>query len=229
MGKVVLVGAGPGDPELITLKGIKYLQGADVIIYDKLVPRELINYAKPSCIVRYLISDDMEIDLLRKYASEYKLVVRLKNGDPYVFGRGGNICYELSKDGIECEIVPGVSSVNSVPAYSGIPLTFSGISDMITVVSGVTQGGKLFDFQKIPDYGTLVVLMGSKRMEEISKGLMIRRDPSEEVAIIERGTYPDQKVHITSLKELHKFNLTSPSMLVVGKVVRLRELLWKLS
>ncbi|WP_187152760.1 uroporphyrinogen-III C-methyltransferase [Acidianus manzaensis] len=223
------MGAGPGDPELITLKAIKYLQSADVIIYDKLIPRELINYAKSSCIVKYLISHDMEVELLRKYAFDYNLVVRLKNGDPYVFGRGGNICYELSKDGIDCEIVPGVSSVNSVPAYAGIPLTFSNVSDMVTVISGVTQGGKLFDFQKIPNYGTLVVLMGSKRVEEISNGLMVKRDPSEEVAIIEKGTYPDQKVHLTNLKELHKFNLTSPSMLVLGKVVRFRQLLWKLS
>ncbi|QXJ31034.1 Uroporphyrinogen-III methyltransferase [Saccharolobus shibatae] len=230
MGKVVLVGAGPGDPELITLKGIKYLQMADVIVYDKLVSRELINYAKPSCSVILLSSDDIEIDLLKKYALENKLVIRLKNGDPYVFGRGGKICQELIKDGIECEVIPGVSSVNSVPAYAGIPLTFNGISDMITVISAVTQGGRLFDFGKIPSYGTLVVLMGGKRLEEVSKGLMTKRDPSEEVAVIQRGTYFDQKVNVTKLRELTKIgNLASPSMLVLGDVVKLRGILWKSS
>ncbi|QXJ34059.1 Uroporphyrinogen-III methyltransferase [Saccharolobus shibatae] len=230
MGKVVLVGAGPGDPELITLKGIKYLQMADVIVYDKLVSRELINYAKPSCSVILLSSDDIEIDLLKKYALENKLVIRLKNGDPYVFGRGGKICQELIKDGIECEVIPGVSSVNSVPAYAGIPLTFNGISDMITVISAVTQGGRLFDFGKIPSYGTLVVLMGGKRLEEVSKGLMTKRDPSEEVAVIQRGTYFDQKVNVTKLRELTKIgNLASPSILVLGDVVKLRGILWKSS
>ncbi|MCH4816646.1 MAG: uroporphyrinogen-III C-methyltransferase [Saccharolobus sp.] len=224
------MGAGPGDPELITLKGIKYLQMADVIVYDKLVSRELINYAKPSCSVILLSSDDIEIDLLKKYALENKLVIRLKNGDPYVFGRGGKICQELIKDGIECEVIPGVSSVNSVPAYAGIPLTFNGISDMITVISAVTQGGRLFDFGKIPSYGTLVVLMGGKRLEEVSKGLMKKRDPSEEVAVIQRGTYFDQKVNVTELRELTKIgNLASPSMLVLGDVVKLRGILWKSS
>ncbi|WP_261310641.1 uroporphyrinogen-III C-methyltransferase [Saccharolobus shibatae] len=224
------MGAGPGDPELITLKGIKYLQMADVIVYDKLVSRELINYAKPSCSVILLSSDDIEIDLLKKYALENKLVIRLKNGDPYVFGRGGKICQELIKDGIECEVIPGVSSVNSVPAYAGIPLTFNGISDMITVISAVTQGGRLFDFGKIPSYGTLVVLMGGKRLEEVSKGLMTKRDPSEEVAVIQRGTYFDQKVNVTKLRELTKIgNLASPSMLVLGDVVKLRGILWKSS
>ncbi|QGA68181.1 uroporphyrinogen-III C-methyltransferase [Sulfolobus sp. E11-6] len=230
-GKVVLVGAGPGDPELITLKGIKYLQMADVIVYDKLVSRELINYAKPSSIAILLSNDDTEVDLLRKYALENKLVIRLKNGDPYIFGRGGKICQELIKDGIECEVVPGVSSVNSVPAYAGIPLTFNGISDMITIVSAVSQGGKLFDFQKIPDYGTLVVLMGGKRLEEVSKGLMIKRDPSEDVAVIERGTYLHQKVYVNKLGKIAEIgnNLATPSMLVLGNVVRLREILWKFS
>lgn len=225
-----MVGAGPWDPELITLKGVKYIQNADVIIYDKLISRELLKYTKPSCIIKFLSSDDMEINLLRKYALEGKLVVRLKNGDPYIFGRGGKICYELAKDGIECEVVPGVSSVNSVPAYAGIPLTFNELSDMITIVSSVLQGGKLFDFQKIPSHGTLVVLMGGRRLEEVSKGLMRRRDPLEEVAIIERGTYLDQRVHVTKLGELHKINgLASPSMIVLGNVVKLREYLWKLS
>ncbi|WP_218267487.1 uroporphyrinogen-III C-methyltransferase [Saccharolobus shibatae] len=224
------MGAGPGDPELITLKGIKYLQMADVIVYDKLVSRELINYAKPSCSVILLSSDDIEIDLLKKYALENKLVIRLKNGDPYVFGRGGKICQELIKDGIECEVIPGVSSVNSVPAYAGIPLTFNGISDMITVISAVTQGGRLFDFGKIPSYGTLIVLMSGKRLEEVSKGLMTKRDPSEEVAVIQRGTYFDQKVNVTKLRELTKIgNLASPSMLVLGDVVKLRGILWKSS
>ena len=172
----------------------------------------------------------MEIELLRKYALEDKLTVRLKNGDPYVFGRGGNICFELAKENIECEVVPGVSSVNSVPTYAGIPLTFSGISDMITIISGVSKGGKLFDFKRISDYGTLVVLMAGRRIEEISKELQSKRELSEEVAIIERGTYPDQKVYVTRLGELHKFsNLNSPSMLVLGNVVKLREHLWKIS
>ncbi|MEM0305092.1 MAG: uroporphyrinogen-III C-methyltransferase [Saccharolobus sp.] len=228
-GKVILVGAGPGDPELITLKGVKYVKSADVIVYDKLTPRSVLSYAKPSCIIEYLRSDDSEIDILKKYALMGKLVVRLKNGDPYIFGRGGKICITLISDGIECEIVPGVSSITAVPAYAGIPLTFPKISDMITVISGVTEGGKLFNFQKIPDDGTLVVLMVGKRLEEISKGLLAKRGPSEEVVVIEKGTYEDQRVSIVKLKELSEIKLTSPSMLVMGNVTKLRNFLWKLS
>lgn len=203
---------------------------ADVIVYDKLTPKELLIYAKPSSEVKYISDDEEEIDILRECASKVNLVVRLKNGDPYVFGRGGKICYELFKYGIECEVIPGVSSVNSVPAYAGIPLTFQGISDMITIVSGVTEGGRLFDFQRIPKSGTLVLLMAGKRIGEISKCLMNRRNPSEDVAIIERGTYYDQKVIVTKLKDLCNINVSSsPSMIVLGDVVKLRNFLWKLS
>jgi len=188
-----------------------------------------LSYAKPSCKIIYLNNDDEEIDVLRKHSLEGKLVVRLKNGDPYVFGRGGKICLTLKEEGIECEVIPGVSSVNSVPAYAGIPLTFPKISDMITIVSGITDGGKLFDFQKIPEKGTLVILMPGKRLEEISKGLIAKRNPSEKVAVIERGTYIDQRVSLVKLKELSELKLSSPSMLVIGDVVKLRNFLWKLS
>lgn len=225
----MLVGVGPGDPELITLKGLKYVQAADVIVYDKLTPREILSYAKPSCIAEYLTDDDEEIEVLKRHALNGKLVVRLKNGDPYVFGRGGKVCLLLNNDGIECEIVPGVSAVNSVPAYAGIPLTFQKISDMITIVSGVTEGGGLFDFQKIPESGTLVVLMAGKRLGEISKALTLKRNPSEEVGIIEKGTYPDQRVSIVKIKQLPELKLTSPAMLVIGDVVKLRSQLWKFS
>lgn len=227
MGKVVLVGVGPGDPELITLKGLKYVQAADVIVYDKLTPREILSYAKPSCILEYLTDDDEEIDVLKRYALTREMVVRLKNGDPYVFGRGGKICLELGSEGIECEVVPGVSSVNSVPAYAGIPLTFPKISDIVTIVSGVSDQGKLFDFNKIPENGTLVVLMAGKRLGEVTKGLLSKRNPLEDVAVIEKGTYPDQRVLTLKLKELHELKVASPSMIVVGDVVRLRNSLWK--
>ncbi|QIW22743.1 uroporphyrin-III methyltransferase [Sulfolobus sp. S-194] len=213
----------------MTLKGIKYIRAADVIIYDHLTPKEVLSYSKSSCKMIYLNNDNEEIDILRKYSLKGKLVVRLKNGDPYIFGRGGKICLTLTEEGIECEVIPGVSSVNSVPAYAGIPLTFPKISDMITIVSGITEGGKLFDFQKIPEKGTLIVLMAGKRLEEISKGLISKRSPSEEVAIIERGTYIDQRVSLVKLRELSELNLSSPSMLVIGDVIKLRNFLWKLS
>ncbi|MCY0860719.1 MAG: uroporphyrinogen-III C-methyltransferase [Sulfolobaceae archaeon] len=230
MSKVVIVGAGPGDPELITLKGLKYIEACDVIIYDKLTEK-LIRYARPNCIKYFLADSEEEVTTIKRFIDYgYRLIVRLKNGDPYIFGRGAKLCKELMQEvGVECEVVPGVSAVNSVPAYAGIPLTFQGISNMITIVSAVTEGGRMFEFEKVPSEGTLVVLMAGKRLREVSKALMAKRSPLESVAIIERGTYEDQKVYITRLKDLGEFKPSSPSMLVLGDVVKLREFLWKVS
>nr|WP_062095589.1 uroporphyrinogen-III C-methyltransferase [Sulfolobus acidocaldarius] len=226
--KVIVIGAGPGDPELLTLKGLKYLQVADVVIYDKLTAQAVV-YARENSVKYMLSSDEDEIEVIRRYLRGYDVIVRLKNGDPYVFGRGPQLCYNMIAEGIQCEVIPGVSAVNSVPAYAGIPLTSNGFSDMVTVVSGVTEGGKLFDFSKVPDKGTLVVLMAGKRLEEGSKGLMSRRSPLDDVAVVEHGTYVDQRVSVMKLKDLVNVRPSSPSMLILGDVVKMRSLLWKFS
>jgi len=226
--KVIVIGAGPGDPELITLKGLKYLRVADVVIYDKLT-KELVEYANPNSIKYFLSPDEDEVDVVIRFVKKgNRLIVRLKNGDPYIFGRGARLCQELL--GVaECEVIPGVSAVNSVPAYAGIPLTSPRYSNMITIVSATDEGGRMFNFEKIPDEGTLVVLMAGKKLGEVGKALMSKRSPLEEVAIIERGTYYDQRVYTTMLKDLSEYKPNSPSMLVLGEVIKLRKFLWKLS
>jgi uroporphyrin-III C-methyltransferase len=237
-GKVILVGAGPGDPELITLKGIKYIKKADVIVYDRLIPTKLLEFARRDCKLIYVgknpyegntISQDFINRILEEEALKGQLVVRLKSGDPYIYGRGAEECLYLIERGIECEVVPGVSSVNAVSAYAGIPLTYKDWSDGIFITSAIRAGGKLFEFSKVPENCTLIVLMISKHLGEIIENLTKVRDCNEPAAIIEKGTTYYQRVIEGNLGELRNVSISSPSLLISGKVVLLRKKLWKLS
>ncbi len=236
MGKVYLVGAGPGDPELLTLKAIRVLTRADVILYDRLVSEEILNYAKPDCRLVYVGKEDgkhtlpqEEINrLLVYYASAYEKVVRLKGGDPFVFGRGGEEALYLKEHGVPYEVVPGVSSVYAVPAYAGIPLTFRGIASSFAVVTGheCTGKEKRVDWRSFRGIDTLVVLMGVKNRQRIAKELLdAGRNPEEPVAFIERGTTREQRVVVSTLREVASEppEVKPPAVMVVGEVVRLRE------
>lgn len=237
MGKVYLVGAGPGDPELLTLKALKVIKSAEVILYDRLVNPEILLLAKPDCELLYVgkeegkhtLEQEKINQLMLYYANIKEVVVRLKGGDPFVFGRGGEEALFLSQHGIDFEIVPGVSSIYAVPTYAGIPLTFRGISSFFAVITGHEDPGKersSIDWGSLRGINTLVILMGVSRRREIAQRLMeIGRDPKEPVAFIEEGTTERQRVVISSLYELATDppEVKAPAVMVVGEVVRLRE------
>ncbi len=239
MGKVYLVGAGPGDMELLTLKAYRLIRSADVILYDRLVNPEVLLLANPSCELVYVGKEDgkhlMEQEkineLLLKYAQIKEVVVRLKGGDPFVFGRGGEEALFLAQHGIEFEVVPGVSSAIAVPAYAGIPLTFRGVSSSFAVITGHEDPKKKnssIDWDSLKGINTLVFLMAVSNRQEVAKRLIeVGRDPKEPVAFIEKGTTSEQRVVITSLEELSKYppEVKPPAVMVVGKVVELKDYL----
>lgn len=239
MGKVYLVGAGPGDPELITLKGLKILKQADVVIYDRLVNEEILKYAENA---RELICVGKEKGeswkqekinkLMIEKAKTYDIVVRLKNGDPMLFARGGEECEALRSAGISYEIIPGVSSAIAAPTYAGIPLTHREYSSSVAIVTGHRRegyGGDLTYLRKIfSSVDTVIVLMGVSNLENIvreamASGLSI----STPVAVIENATLPSQRVYMDKLVNIVKTakenNVKPPAVLVFGKVVELRE------
>jgi len=237
MGKVYLIGAGPGDPELLTLKALRLIKSADVILYDRLINQEILLFAKPDCELVYVGKEDGKHtieqekinELLLRYAHTREVVVRLKGGDPFIFGRGGEEALFLVEHGIEFEVVPGVSSFYSVPAYAGIPITFRGISSSFAVITGHEDPRKEksnIDWESLKGINTLIVLMGVSRRKEIAKRLIeVGRDPKEPVAFIENGTTERQRVILTDLYELstNPPEVSPPAIMVVGSVVRLRE------
>jgi len=237
MGKVYIVGAGPGDPELLTLKALRLIKSAEVILYDRLINQEILLFAKPDCELVYVGKEDGKHtieqekinELLLRYAHTREVVVRLKGGDPFIFGRGGEEALFLAEHGIEFEVVPGVSSFYSVPAYAGIPITFRGISSSFAVITGHEDPRKersSIDWESLKGINTLIVLMGVSRRKEIARRLIeIGRDPKEPVAFIENGTTERQRVILTDLYELstNPPEVSPPAIMVVGEVVRLRE------
>lgn len=237
MGKVYLVGAGPGDPELLTLKAVKILKEADVVLYDRLVNEEILSFTKGDCIKVYVGKEEgrhtlpqEEINrLLLRYARLYDRVVRLKGGDPFIFGRGGEEALFLARHGIPFEVVPGVSSFHSVPACAGIPLTLRGVSSSFAVVTGHEANGKrkAVDWRSFKDVDTLVVLMGVRNRGKIAKELIdAGRDPEEPVAFVERGTTEDQRVVLSTLKEVAEDppEVYPPAVMVVGRVVEVHHI-----
>ncbi len=242
---VYLVGAGPGDPGLLTRRGAEVLAIADVVVYDRLVDRSLLALAPATARLidagkRPAGSTDAgdvgagagaarqaDINaLLVEEGRTAKTVVRLKGGDPFLFGRGGEEVAALAKAGIPCEVVAGVSAALAVPAAAGIPVTHRGLSTSVTVVTGQvgdgTQPGGV-DWESLARArGTLVILMGMATRREIARRLLAAgRSPSEPVAVVEWGTTARQKVVRTRLSELEAVRLGSPAVIVVGPVAAL--------
>ena len=238
-GKVYLVGAGPGDPGLMTMKGWRLIREADVIIYDHLVNDRLlddireethmINVGKQ---VGKKILEQQEINkLLIREARKGKVVIRLKGGDPFIFGRGGEEAQALAGKGIPFEVVPGITSAIAAPAYAGIPLTHRGAASSVAIVTGHEDPAKevtAVNFKKIAQsVDTIVCLMGVGKMEiildRIRKG---GKSPETPAAIVERGTYPHQKVVEGKLKDIlsksRKAGVKPPAVIVVGEVAQLR-------
>lgn len=239
-GKVYLAGGGCGDTELVTLKALKVLQKCETVIYDNLVSEELLQWTRQDCEKIYVgkrygghAMKQSEINaLLVQKAQEGKVVVRLKGGDPYVFGRGGEEFIAVREAGICCEEIPGITSAIAVPAAAGIPVTHRGISDNVTVVTGTAadKGGHEalhMDFENLARLdGTLVILMGMHHLPEIVTGLLVAgKDRNTPCAIIMEGTTGRQKALRSPLFELParaaKQGFTSPAVIVIGAVAEL--------
>lgn len=241
VGKVYFVGAGPGDPELITLKGYRLVRRADVILYDRLIPHVLLDEAPEYAECVYVGKDPItrqrceqsDINaMLVAYALEGKQVVRLKGGDPLIFGRGGEEALACFQAGIPFEIVPGVSSIQAVPAYAGIPLTHRHMSSSFTVITGHEDPEKSASSINYDDLvkqnGTIVILMGLLKVEPIVTRLIdCGLSSTTPAACIEQGTTEAQRVLIGSLQDLPKMvetaELTPPTLIIIGQVVTLRQ------
>jgi uroporphyrinogen III methyltransferase/synthase len=238
LGKVYLIGAGPGDPGLFTLKGKRCLEEADVVVYDYLANPRLLRYAKPNAELIYVgkqadqhtLPQEEIGRLLVARASQGKVVARLKGGDPFIFGRGGEEAEELAAAGIPFEVVPGVTSAVAAPAYAGIPLTHRDFTSTVAFVTGhedPTKEETGIAWDKIATgIGTLVFFMGVGQLPEIVGKLMRHgRSPSTPAAVIRWGTRAEQEVVTGTLADLADKcrGMKPPALIVVGEVVALRE------
>jgi uroporphyrinogen III methyltransferase/synthase len=243
-GKVYLVGAGPGDEALLTVKARDILKRADVIVYDRLIARQILR-GLPKRIVRIYVGkrskshslpgQDAIARILITNAERGKLVVRLKGGDPFLLGRGGEEAQQLRKAGIDFEVVPGVTSALAVPAYAGIPVTHRKFASSVAIVTGHEdpKKSKRVDWKKLATaVDTIVILMGIGNLQPILESLVEGgRSPESPVAIIERGTTSRQRVTVGNIRTMTaqavERRIAAPAVIVVGDVVNLqKELSW---
>ncbi|MGE7664580.1 uroporphyrinogen-III C-methyltransferase [Ureibacillus composti] len=240
IGKVYLVGAGPGDPKLITVYGLECIQKADVIAYDRLVNKELLSYAKDTAQLVYcgkepgkhgLIQDEIH-ELLVNEASMGKIVVRLKGGDPFVFGRGAEEAAILREANIPYEVVPGITAGIAAPAYAGIPVTHRDYATSFAIVTGhgrAEKGNDFLHWEALANgIDTLAFYMSVGNIGHITKQLIEHgRDPNTPVAVIERGTTENQRTITSTLaniaEKIRQEVIVNPALIVVGEVVNVRE------
>lgn len=233
-GKVYLVGAGPGDPDLLTIKGQKALQQADVVVYDRLANTELLSWSGRNSEHIYVgktpgmpsASQEQINRILISQAREHRTVVRLKGGDPFVFGRGGEEALALSEAQIDYEVVPGITSALAAPSGAGIPVTHRGMARSFTVITGHVKGDKSadYDWEQLAGLDTLVILMGMRNLASITGHLIAHgRDPSTPIAVIERATCTDQKKVVGTLQDIadKTEDINPPATIVIGEVVGL--------
>ena len=243
-GKVYLVGAGPGDPQLLTIKAVKALKDADVVIYDRLGVSEEVLCLAPDGAERIFVGkrtglhevpQDQITNIIIEKAKQGGKIVRLKGGDPFIFGRGGEEAEALVAEGIEFEIIPGISSSVSAPMYAGIPLTHRDYAASVAIITGHRAGDaeKPVDWVKIANaVDTVVILMGVESLEGIVGKLLAGGiSPEKPVAMVESGTLPQQRTLISTLgavvKEAAEKQIKPPSVIVIGEVANLgRKLAW---
>lgn len=238
-GWVWLTGAGPGDPGLLTLYALHGLRSADVVVYDALVDKSILELAQPGCLLEYAGKrggkpSPKQADISRKliqYAREGKRVLRLKGGDPFVFGRGGEEALALVESGVPFRIVPGISAGIGGLAYAGIPVTHRETNSAVTFVTGHNQGGVMpndLDWAAIARGSPVIVIyMAIKHLAQISNALIAEgRDPREAVAVVSKASTAEQQVLETTLgacaEDVVARGIEPPSLVVVGEVVRLR-------
>ena len=236
MGKVYLTGAGPGDIDLLTVKALRVVQQADVIIYDRLANPDILVQAKEGCEFIYVGKEDShhtipqdEInEIIYQNALKYKNVVRLKGGDPLVFGRGGEEGMYLHERGIEFEFIPGVTSAIAVPEYAGIPVTHRGVTVSFRVVTGheSRKEKSQIPWENYKTDDTIIFLMGLHNLDKITQKLIeIGKPKDHPVAVISKGTTPEEKTVVGTLEDIYEKakDLPTPALIVVGEVVKLRD------
>ena len=245
-GKLTVVGAGPGDVELITLKAIKALEAADAVLYDALVNPELLTYCKDAEMLYvgkrkgcYAFQQEQINDLIVQYGASHGHVVRLKGGDPFIFGRGAEEMEYAASKGMEVNMVPGLSSSVSVPAMQNIPVTKRGSSESFWVITATTKEHKLSNdiFVAAKSNATVVVLMGMHKLSQIVEAFKVEGKADTAVAIIQNGTRETEKIGIGTIETIEAVvaekELSSPAIIVIGEVVKHREQLasfrWQLS
>jgi uroporphyrin-III C-methyltransferase len=233
-GIVYLVGAGPGDPDLLTLRGLKCLQKADVVVHDRLANHQLLAHASQAELIdvgkqpdHHPVPQTRINEILVEEARHGKVVVRLKGGDPFVFGRGGEEAQALVEASIPFEIIPGVTSAIAVPAYAGIPVTQRGMACSVAFITGHCAGSKPLDINWLAltqGVDTLVFLMGVHNLPLIVSSLLEAGcSPEKPIALIEQGTLPEQKVLTGTLENILEkgVEIKPPAIIIVGEVVNL--------
>lgn len=234
---VYLVGAGPGDRELITLKGKRAIEEADIIFYDRLINTELLTFAKENVELVYCgkkpndhsIKQETINKLLVKHAQKGKVVTRLKGGDPFIYGRGGEEAEQLAQHRVPFEVVPGISAGIAAPAYAGIPVTHRKMGRSFAVITGHTESIEQTNWSSyVEGIDTLVIYMGSSTLEQIVQKLVSSgKNQTTPAAIIHWGTTAKQEVITGTLHDLvekaHAHSIKNPSIIVIGEVVALHE------
>jgi len=232
-----VVGGGPGDPDLITLKGYKVLKRADVILYDNLINKELLDLAPEHCKLVYVgkqpygnyTPQETIHELIREYAASHRVVVRLKGGDPFIFGRGFEEVLYAEAHGIPAHYIPGISSMQA-SGFSGIPLTHRGISESMWIITGTKKDGTLStDLQcAIKSSATVVIYMGMKKLAEIAGIYQQSGLGAMPAAMIQHASLPQQKKVICKVKDLEAAaagaGISYPAIIIIGEVVNAREL-----
>ena len=242
-GEVYLVGAGPGDPELLTLKALRLMQQADVVIYDRLVSQPIMDLCRRDAEKVYVgkarsnhsVPQEGINALLVKYAQQGKRVCRLKGGDPFIFGRGGEEIEELFAAGVAFQVVPGITAASGCSAYAGIPLTHRDYAQSVRFLTGHLKEGspELPWNELVYENQTLVLYMGLVGLEKICQKLIAHgQRPNMPVALISKGTTPEQKVVVGTLQDIaskvSEYHIQAPTLTIIGEVVRLREQLqWR--
>jgi uroporphyrin-III C-methyltransferase len=239
MSTLYLVGAGPGDPDLITVKAIKALQQADVILFDALANEELLGYAKPTAIKTFVgkrygchpLSQQAINDLIISHGHRYKNIVRLKGGDPFVFGRAQEEIDAAVAAGMQIEIVPGISSALAVPASQMIPLTCRGVNESFWVVTGTTKEGDISSDIKLAaqSSATIILLMAMSKLEAITEIFVQYGKANTAAAIIQNGTRSDEKMVTGTVKDIYyrslHAGLENPAVIIIGEVVNINKAL----
>ncbi|MBT2292578.1 uroporphyrinogen-III C-methyltransferase [Paenibacillus albidus] len=238
-GMVSIVGAGPGDPELITIKAMRRIQDADIIMYDRLVNEELLSYAKPGARRIYCgkspgchsMPQDKIEQLLVQYGAEGYRVVRLKGGDPFVFGRGGEEALAVAEAGIPYEVIPGITSAIGAAASAGIPLTHRGLAASLAIVTGSRcheQNAPVRWDELARGVDTIAVYMGVSQLGFIREQLLLHgKSAATPVALLENGTTARQRIITGTLDNIDKLavamKVTNPALIIIGEVVKVRE------